>query len=605
MDFSNLITPNLEAITKLYGKIAASTGHLHSAATGDGRSSALIIGTATFNVERGALTDRTGKDIPLRPQSTEVLRALATRAGAVVEKDTLMAEVWGDVAVTDDSLTQCIADIRRALGDRDHKIVHTTPKKGYRLLAEAASAPRRRPWAVAPGIAAFLAAVLLGVWHFSAKPVDDSLLVEKLVAPDVTRSEPSIAVLPFESVEGDERWTRLGRGLAAEIASGLALNDWLYVTVPESLMNVAFGELPAGHMLDVGFVLSGAIQAQGEEIRISAHLTDAATREILWSETWTEPKHDIFTVQDRIVARIGSSLASTYSGVVAQAGLKRAKRKLTSDLNAYEHYLIGFELLHRFDPANQPEAIEHLETALEIDPSFAGALVTLSVLQFIQGDHTEGDAARRWLEASQESAYRAYAIDPNNPNVLWNVARAYALDGQVDIAGKTLRRAVAIAPNNADVLMISAGYSGIAGIFGPEPLAWARRALELNPLAPAWWHSSLGEAALGAGEFDLAIDTMKRAPARDPVSWLVTALVEAHLGNFAEARNAARRFRELAPNLTIEGYVGGTESDRPDHYRTFDAARLLGLPITDADLELANMGPPSTLPANGTSGDER
>jgi TolB-like protein/tetratricopeptide (TPR) repeat protein len=458
---------------------------------------------------------------------------------------------------------------------------------------------------VAPGIAAVLAAVLLGVWHFSGKPVDDPRLVEKLVVRDVTRSEPSIAVLPFESVEGDERWTRLGRGLAADIASELALNDWLYVTVPESLINVAFGELPAGRMLDVQFVLSGTIQTQGDEFRVSARLTDVSTREILWSQTWTELQHDIFTVQDRIVARIGSSLASTYSGVVVQAGLKRARRKLTSDLNAYEHYLIGFELLHRFDPANQPEAIEHLETALEIDPSFAGALVTLSVLQFIQGDHTEGDAARRWLEASQDSAYRAYAIDPNNPNVLWNVARAYALDGQLDIAGKTLRRAVAIAPNNADVLMISAGYSGIAGIGGPEPLEWARRALDLNPLAPAWWYSSLGETAFGAGEFDLAIDTMKRAPPLDPVSWLVTALAEAHLGNFVKARNAARRFRELAPNLTIEGYVGGTESDRPDQHRAFDAARLLGLPITDADLELAHSGTASALPVKGAPGDDR
>jgi TolB-like protein/DNA-binding winged helix-turn-helix (wHTH) protein/Tfp pilus assembly protein PilF len=551
----------------------------------DASPTVLRLGDGLFNANGSLLADKSGRVIPLRPQSVEVLKALAAQEGTVVSKEDLLAKVWGNVAVTDDSLTQCIADIRRALCDRDHRIVQTVPKKGYRLVADAPpERPHRKRWAMAAVFAVVPPLVLLGAWHVSRTPVEEEGQAQAFIASEVTRAEPSIAVLPFESIENEERWTRLGRGLAADIASELALNDWLYVTVPESLINVAFGSLPEGRLLDVRFALSGTIQAQGDEIRIAAHLTDVSTREVLWSETWTEPQNDIFAVQDRIVSRIGASLASSYSGAVMQADLERAKRKLTGNLNAYEHYLIAFEMYHRFEPANYPEVIRHLETALEIDPDFAGALVTLSVVQEEQAMLAEGAEAQAWLDASQDSAYRAYAIDPNNPNVLWNVARAYALDGQLNIAGKTLRRAVELSPNNADVLMIAAGYSGTVGIAEPEPLSWARRALELNPLAPAWWYANIGEAAFGAGELDLAVETLKRAPPLDPSRWLITALAEAHRGNLATAQKAAQRFRELAPNLTIEEFAGGTEADRPDQHRVFEGARLLGLPVTDAEL---------------------
>ena len=563
---------------------------------GDPDTHVLRLGDMLFDAKRNSLVDKTGKDVALRPQSVDLLKALVARSGTVVSKETLLAEVWGHIAVTDDSLTQCIADIRRGLADRDHKIIQTVPKKGYLLVAETTAAPPRNRWAIAAGLVAILIVALLGSWHFSRLPTDDGLRDQTLIAPKVTRSEPSIAVLPFESIENEERWTRLGRGLAAEIASELALNKWLYVAVPESLINVAFGPLPKGHLLDVRFALSGTIQVQGKEIRISAHLTDVSTREVLWSETWTEPQSDIFAVQDRIVAKIGASLASSYSGAVVQADLKRAKRKLTANLDAYEHYLIAFEMFHRFEPETFPDVISHLETALKIDPNFAGALVTLSVVQRVQADITVGETAQAWLKSSQESAYRAYAIDPNNPNVLWNVACAYALDDQLEIAGRTLRRAVDIAPNNADVLMIAAGYSGLVGITGPEPLEWARRALELNPLAPAWWYSDLGEAAFGAGDYDLAVESMKSASPSRSSTWLITALAEAHRGNLAEARKAGRIFRELAPNLTIEEFAGGTEADRPDQYRLFEGARILGLPVTEEDLKLANTPTTAVVP---------
>ncbi len=83
------------------------------------------------------LLDGAGASIHLRPQSLAVLKALAETPGRVVSKDTLVETVWKNLTVSDDSLTQCIADIRRALGDTDRSILRTVPKVGYVLYGVA------------------------------------------------------------------------------------------------------------------------------------------------------------------------------------------------------------------------------------------------------------------------------------------------------------------------------------------------------------------------------------------------------------------------------------------------------------------------------------
>ncbi len=89
-----------------------------------------------------------GKAVDLRSQSAEVLSVLAARPGEIVSKDALMQAVWPHTFVTDDSLTQCIADIRRALGDDAHVIVETFPKRGYRLNADPSARRNQTPRSV-------------------------------------------------------------------------------------------------------------------------------------------------------------------------------------------------------------------------------------------------------------------------------------------------------------------------------------------------------------------------------------------------------------------------------------------------------------------------
>ena len=92
----------------------------------------------TLNAGRGVLLADGGAEIPLRPKSFALLRLLVENAGRLVDRDAIMAAVWPDVVVTDESITQCIRDIRGALGDEAQQLLKTVPKRGYIFAAEVA-----------------------------------------------------------------------------------------------------------------------------------------------------------------------------------------------------------------------------------------------------------------------------------------------------------------------------------------------------------------------------------------------------------------------------------------------------------------------------------
>lgn len=96
-------------------------------------------GEFSLDVDRGMLL-RDGKEIRLRLQAYEVLRILVEQHGRLVSRETLLNQVWGRKAVSDDCLTHCLIDIRKALGDRSKTLIRTVPRRGFIL-----DVPVRRP----------------------------------------------------------------------------------------------------------------------------------------------------------------------------------------------------------------------------------------------------------------------------------------------------------------------------------------------------------------------------------------------------------------------------------------------------------------------------
>lgn len=109
----------------------------------DRTDAAVPLGGFSFDPATLELLDADGRRVALRLRSLVVLRCLAEQRGRIVGRDELMRSAWPDVIVTDDSLTQCIGEIRSALNDNEHRLVQTEPKRGYRLVEEQAAPTSR------------------------------------------------------------------------------------------------------------------------------------------------------------------------------------------------------------------------------------------------------------------------------------------------------------------------------------------------------------------------------------------------------------------------------------------------------------------------------
>jgi TolB-like protein/DNA-binding winged helix-turn-helix (wHTH) protein len=506
----------------------------------------VTIGTVRFDIATGLLQTSDGDAVPLRSQSKEVLRRLALCPGKVVPRDALSRAVWGDAVVTDDSLVQCIADIRRAIGDRDRSILQTVPRKGYRLIAPTAARNppatparwrRKSAWVVLAGLA--FVTVLGAMLALAPRPGG--------------MQNPRIAVLPFEDLTGDPRWARLGRGISIDVARYLAREPGIGVIGSETAHALAGpAALDEARALDVAFLLTGEIEAREGNIAISVELTGVASRELLWSQRWVRPEEAYAEIRDDIVARVNASLVATFwFGAINRAVAVQAREKPQHRLSAYEQYLMGIENILWRAP-DYAVALAHFRRAVDLEPGYARAWMMIGTMQQWIGD-VSPEPMRSELHARSFEAFRtAYAHEPNDAMVQLTMSPVHLADGDAEAARRAVRRAVDLAPNQSDVLALAAWQSIAVGIAGPEPLAWASRALDLNPEGPPWHRLGLGMAAFAAGDYAATVAAMREAPPHHK-KFLFLAAAHVLLGDIEAARGEARTLRDLFPDYTLAG----------------------------------------------------
>jgi len=200
-----------------------------------------------------------GVVLPLRPKSFDVLVYLVQNPGRLVPKGELIDNVWQDVMVTDNSLVQCIKDIRQALNDNAHAEIETVAKRGY-LFAS--------PVVVIDGNAVDLGSPTLTA---AAAGGDGALPL-----PD----RPSIAVLPFANMSGDSDQEYFADGISEDLITGLSRIRWLFVIARNSTFvykHRAVDVKQVSRELGVRYVLEGSVRRAGSRIRITAQLVDAIT----------------------------------------------------------------------------------------------------------------------------------------------------------------------------------------------------------------------------------------------------------------------------------------------------------------------------------------
>jgi DNA-binding winged helix-turn-helix (wHTH) protein len=105
----------------------------------------LRFGDVVLDVGRGLLRDSKGAEVALRPKSLDLLLELASKPGHILSRDELFDAVWPDVTVTEDSIAQCVHEVRRAIGDPEGRILRTIVKRGYCLDVEESVPPTAAP----------------------------------------------------------------------------------------------------------------------------------------------------------------------------------------------------------------------------------------------------------------------------------------------------------------------------------------------------------------------------------------------------------------------------------------------------------------------------
>jgi TolB-like protein/tetratricopeptide (TPR) repeat protein len=432
----------------------------------------------------------------------------------------------------------------------------------------------------------------------------------------VSKTTPSVAVLPFVNLSADPANEYLADGIAETMITMLAQVPQLVVIGKTSSFSYKGKDIDIrtiGLQLGVGALLEGSVQRAGERLRVAVQLVSTGDGRHLWAETYDRPASDVFAVQDDIARRVTEALA------VALAGRSGAGSIGTTNVAAYDAYLRVKQLVARREAKVLEEGVALLEKAVAADPDFARAWVELSRAYELssrnEGLTTIGRmpseqafalserAARRAVEAepgfggahaalgralsvqeksgSADEYQKAIALSPDDPSVI----RAYAyylksVDRPAD-ALRMFKPLLAVEPRDAQLLV---GYAGLLDADGQiaESLDQYRQAIRLEPEGVVQYFRAAATVDDAIGRRDLALRLFRRAATLDPDDPNMLAALDYHYriwGENALSRGAEKELRRLGAKRELQQVEAQTSYLDA---RTQEARRIFGQLLADA-----------------------
>lgn len=486
---------------------------------------------AGFKLDRRtwSLLDPEGRPVKLTPKAFDALIYFAEHPGDVIDRGTLLEALWPNAVVEENSVSQLVAALRRALGDA---FIETVPRRGYRFVpavtpiaasaesrpgaaqsapgaaragGEAARAGRSRRYAAPAGLAATVLIVLAAALLFV------------LDAPDERHGAlaalKKVAVLPCEDIGPDPGQAYVAAGLHEEVLSRLRQRG-VVVVARTSVMQYAEDRPPIAEIareLAAASVMECSVRRAGSSFVVTVQLLDPATEADLWSHSYSGDLGDLdglFALQ----ADIAVDIARAVDAELSPRAPAEDPKLPTESPEAYAQYLRALDA----DPAFEaPETmIPLLDKAIELDADFAEAHAMRAMARLAQSRAAilattpdfrpdEGAAppvnlleiaARAWADAD-----RALALDPTLGLAELVAATRYGfpvLDEARFHAG--LERALELSPNDSTVLYMVAGFY-LAELRRDEAHALLERLGEVDPN-----FSDLGRLLWLAGDLDAA-----------------------------------------------------------------------------------------------------
>jgi TolB-like protein/DNA-binding winged helix-turn-helix (wHTH) protein/Flp pilus assembly protein TadD len=559
-----------------------------------------------LDLERGCLVDGI-EEVALRPKTFSFLRYLATNPGRLVSKDELLAAVWPNVIVSDDSIVQCVTELRRALGDHDQRTIKTVQRRGYRFEAALSVDPRPLPadgpvlsaandappplprgppsfgrprhtvMLAAIGALGMLAAALGASWGwFGARH-----------AP-ATKRPPSIVVLPFHNLSDDPGQQYFAAGLTADLTTDLSRLPGAIVIAPATAQTFRGKTVDArqvGRDLNVRYLLTGSVHRLGDEVRLNVQLVDADNGVHLWAERFQREREQIAAWQSEIVGRIANTLNLRLTRLESE----RTMRERRSNLEAYDLTTRGWALIYT---SKKPEAynaaLALFEQALVLDPNALNALAGLGWCSAVSVLNRWSKSPTRDFARAEAAVAQMLALDPNH--VVAHHVRGFLLrfQGRPGAARDAFRTALTLNPNFAG----SYNQLGMTELELGRPEETVRsvgQAIRLSPRDPniGHWLANMAMAEVHLGHFTEAASLLARAvlaetstPTVLQRAYFISALALA--GRVTEARATLSKFRKSNPSASIASLRKMAYSKEPgfiaQRERLYEGLRIAGLP---------------------------
>ena len=526
-----------------------------------------------------------GRAIAVRPKAYALLCYLVAHAGRTVGKQELLAALWPQVVVTDDSLVQCVTDLRAALGPQGARLVTTVPRHGYRFdgvvepLA-AAPPPEGRPrhprWPMAALAAGLAALGVLAAWVWWPAP-----------APGVDRAltrAKSLAVLPLVP-KGSQTSPEFAEAMTEELIGDIARVPGTTVISRASAATAAAQDQDArriGKLLDVAYVVSGSVAREEQAMEVTLQFASASTGAVLWSERWRQPDAEAAARRGDIPLRIARALDLQLTSAVHKTALATAQPQVMAAV-ARGNYLLRTTTA----PADTLKARALFQEAIAADPRSARAWsgLALSYLSEIQGRWATEPA--RQAERAAEAIGAALSIDPEFQLAHYAQGHLQMVRRDPAAALASYARVLAINPSDAGAHVRTAAALLALGRFG-EVEAHALRAQRLNPLEGP--QVSFGQVVAASAHFHLGRDEAAYQQARaatlsnpqNATAWALMASIDALHDRAEAAAQAVGRLKAIRPQATVTVFrqtnTGVAESTRAGNERFFAGLLKAGLP---------------------------
>jgi len=551
-------------------------------------------GRFALDLSRGIL--RSGNEpIALRPKTFALLQYLAAHPGRLISKDELLDRVWAGLVVTDDSVVQCIGELRAALDDRDQRLIVTVPRRGYRfdaVVEPAADAdtgapapsgrarPRRWAWGLAAGAAVLLG---LGAAFFIGRPFAPAS------SPDVDArvgAHRSIAVLPFTDLS-EPAAPALAEAVGHDVTAELSRMPDMLVFASDAasrLPDAARQARATGRTLGATHVVTGSVQRlPSGEVVVRSRLMRVEDDTVLWSE-----RLDYGNASWNWSQEIGSRIALALDQRLSDQHRPPASDYAGHPPDAVEATLQGSYLLRRMrtrDDLLQARAL--FEQALKLDPQATSALTRWALTHVNEVNMRWSTERERQVALAAEALERVLRQRPDYALAHFGMSQVMFLRGQVDEAARACERTLALWPNEP-LCLRRLGFYRLQQGRPAELVPLVELAMRLDPLDPmrmSYLHFFLGMAAFHQHDDAAAYASMQRAVEANPhngFGWQWLAAIDALHGHDEAAGRHLAEFRKLIPGQTIASLRSTEKSTSPAFWaqedRFYEGLRKAGLP---------------------------